>query len=148
MYACTPCLLFRCCGVGSGTSSSSATEAAHFLLFVFFVAAVALPFCFCASTDSMSDVSGVSDCSEVFVLNIGDLTVEGVAEVDALDFARVLARVVRAMSRGEERTEGKGRDGGVLAQGGCEQEKWPTQQLGRETRSNLIYCGRPLPTPI
>ena len=47
---------------------------------------------------SFSDVSGVTDCSDVFVLNTGDTLVVGVvvADVDAASLA--LWRVARAMA--------------------------------------------------
>ena len=142
-YACTPCLLFRCCGVGAGDSSSSATEAAHFRLFELQVTVAALALGFCSPTDSMSDVSGVSDCSEVFVLNIGDLTVEGVAEADELNFARVLALVARAMTRSKMSNEGKLGEEGVLLAGGGEQEDGPRTNLdARRAQTLFIAVGR------
>ena len=58
---------------------------------------------------STSDVSGVSDWTEVFALNTGDTTVEGVVEADAADFARVLLLVWRAMSQQEMQKRKTGR---------------------------------------
>ena len=104
------------------TSASSSDSAARFLFFVVVLLFAARFRGFNTSSSSISDVAGVSDCTEVFVLNKGDITVDGVAVADAsaADFARVRCLVSLAMSgdggsrqarnNGGKRLRGKGRE--------------------------------------
>ena len=74
------------------------------------------------------------------MLNIGDLTVEGVAEADELNFARVLALVARAMTRSKMSNEGKLGEEGVLLAGGGEQEDGPRTNLDARRAQTLFIA--------
>lgn len=95
-YGCELCRFLRCGVTGPVATSGSGLEA-RFLLVPAVTGRVFRVLGLSSVVVSTSDVSGVVDWTEVFVLNTGETTLEGVVEVDAADFVRALLLVCRAM---------------------------------------------------